>query len=135
MAKPEKMSSREFQAKHVPEYARKTTWSNAKPTVCRIGHRHASQMEARVCGRLTQECDDFPGLGTLYQQARIPLWTLAPGKNDRPLYLTVDFVIVKDGKMVRAIDAKAKGRISRDWRRGAAAFEATYGIKIEEVDK
>jgi len=33
------------------------------------------------------------------------------------------------------VDAKAKGRISRDWKRGAAAAEAATGIKVEEVDR
>lgn len=40
--------------------------------------------------------------------------------------------VVVDRRIVRLVDAKS-GRVSRDWRRGAAACEATYGLKVEEV--
>ena len=131
-----RMTSAEFQATEVPEHAQSTAgrrWSAAKATTCAAGHRHPSKMESRVCARLTAECAREGT--TLYQQARIPLWTLAPGKRGRPLVLSVDFAIVRAGQLVRLVDAKAPGRISRDWRRGAAAAEAATGITIEEVDR
>ena len=132
----ERMSAGEFQAKHVPEHAQSPAgrrWSAATPTECGCGRKHPSKMEARVCARLRAEL----GRGQrLYHNARMPLFVLPPSETGTPHYLTVDFLITRsDGSVWRAIDAKAKGRVSRDWRRGAAAFQSTYGIKIEECDK
>ena len=108
------------------------TATQAKRTVCGGYHSHASKMEARVCDRLRGEIQDGE---RLIQQARVPLWSIAPEIGDRPHYLSVDFIIVRDGKMHRAIDAKSPTRVSRDWKRGALAFEACYGIKIEETNQ
>ena len=105
----------------------KRKWSNAVKTVCNGGHTHASKMEGRVCERLTARAQ-VEGW-TLLQQVRFPL--LAIGK----MYLTVDFVLWRSKVEWHALDAKAASRVSRDWRRGAAAFEATYGRRIDEVDK
>ena len=105
----------------------KRKWSNAVKTVCDDGHTHASKMETRVCQRLTARAR-VEGW-TLLQQVRFPL--LAIGK----MYLTVDFVLWRSKVEWHAVDAKAASRVSRDWRRGAAAFEATYGRRIEEIDK
>lgn len=110
-----------------PRQAR--AWSAARPTTCAGGHRHASRLEAAVCERVTARV--LPGQ-RLLQQLRLPLLTLAPDKRGRPLYASVDFAIVGfGGRIERLIDAK--GRVSREWRRGAAALEAAYGIPVEEV--
>jgi len=132
----ETYTSEEFQRRFVPEHARKRSWSNATPTACDCGRKHASKMEARVCARLRREIDaNILDALTLYQQVRFPLFSLAPNEKGAPHTITVDFVVCSGSHLFRAIDAKAKGRVSRDWRRGAAAFEATYGIRIEECDK
>lgn len=130
--KPAAQFRRELDAK----LKRKTAgrpWSNAKPTDCPHGHRHASGLEAKVCARLTLETRARGQ--TLYHQVRMPLFAMAPDERGRASFLTVDFVLVEAGRMVRAIDAKPKRRKSRDWRRGALAFAATYGIRIEEVER
>lgn len=105
-------------------------WSNAKPTDCAHGHRHASKLEARVCDRLTRTLT--PGQ-VLYQQVRLPLFVLAPNENGRPLYMTIDFAIVEHGLLLRLVDAK--GRKSREWDRGARALTATYGIEVEVISE
>lgn len=104
-------------------------WSTAKPTTCAAGHRHASRLEARVCAQLTAEL--VPPHQTLLQQVRLPLLAVAPDRRGRPLYATVDFVVLEAGRIVRLVDAK--GRVSRDWRRGVAALEATYHMQVEEI--
>ena len=111
----------------------KRPWSSAKRTRCQEGHNHASKMEARVCDRLALLCRHWGY--TLFQQVRLPLWNLAPGKLDRALVISIDFAIVEDGRLRRLIDAKSPTRVSRDWKRGAAAVEACYGIKVEEVSE
>lgn len=75
---------------------------------------------------------EAPKGATVYRNVRLPLFALPPTDAGIPLYLNVDFVVVSDRRIVRLIDAKS-GRRSRDWRRGAAACEATYGLKVEEV--
>lgn len=104
-------------------------WSAAIPSSCPAGHRHASRLEARVCARLALEAraDRL----TLFQQLRVPLLTLAPGPDGRPLYATVDFALVRGGQIVRLVDAK--GRRSREWLRGAAAVHAATGIPVQEI--
>ena len=104
-------------------------WSSAKKKACAQGHAHPSKTEAAVCDRLHLEARVTEA--RVYTQVRLPLLALAPDANGRPLYLTIDFLVVR-GFSKRYIDAKA-GRVSRDWRRGKAAFEVTYG-PIEEVD-
>ncbi len=102
---------------------------NATPTTCDAGHRHASKVEARVCPVVRRAAPDG---ATVYRNVRLPLFALPPTNAGIPLYLNVDFVVVVDRRIVRLVDAKS-GRVSRDWRRGAAACEATYGLKVEEV--
>lgn len=110
----------------------KRKWSNATPTVCECGRTHDSKMEAKVCRRLTLECEARGE--TLLQQVRMPLWCLAPGDKGSALYISIDFVIVVDNRMARAIDAKG-ARKSRDWLRGKRAFESSYGMELEETSK
>lgn len=110
----------------------KKQWSNAKKTACTCGRTHPSKMEAMVCARLRIECV-ASGL-TLYQQPRFALWSLAPDETGKPAYISVDFALVDRGQIVRVIDAKSPTRVSREWRRGALAFESAYGLKIECVD-
>lgn len=107
-------------------------WSSATPTTCPSGHRHASKMEARVCARLTAEC--AASGARLLQQVRFPLLAIGGKTTGKPETISVDFVIVSGGTW-RAIDAKSPGRISRDWRLRTAAFEATYGRRVEETDR
>lgn len=92
--------------------------------------RFGSRMEARVHQRLRAALK--PGQ-RLYCQVRLPLFTIAPEDGGVPMYLTVDFAVVDSVQALRLIDAKGK-RVSRDWRRGAAAAGAWYG-KIEEVSE
>lgn len=105
---------------------------SAKQTTCERGHRHRSKVEARVCARVYADAEQ-DGM-TAYRDARLPLWALPPTDAGIPFYITIDFV-VKDvsGRIARLVDAKS-GRRSREWARGRAAAEATYGIKVEETD-
>lgn len=107
---------------------------SAKPTFCDAGHRHPSKVEARVCGELRTEL-----LGTdlrLFLAPRLPLFAIAPSERGRPLYFTPDFAIVAPGgKMVRIVDAKSGRRRSPEWRRGKSAAEATYGLRVEEIER
>jgi len=119
-------------APSMPAAAEKVTGRshfNATPTTCVLGHRHQSKVEARVCPVVR---DAAPVGATVYRNVRLPLFALPPTDAGIPLYLNVDFVVVVDRRIVRLVDAKS-GRVSRDWRRGAAACEATYGLKVEEV--
>lgn len=127
----ERMTSAEYR-KRVTGATRKG-WSAAIPTPCASGHRHPSKMEARVCERLTAEC----GLlgETLVRQVRLPLFALAPKSNGTAMYATVDFGIVRGGRLARLVDAKNPTRVSPEWARGAAAVQATYGITVEEVSR
>lgn len=107
-------------------------WSAATRTVCAQGHQHASLMEGRVCDRLHLEERAKGLVGTVYRQVRLPLWVLPPDGHGKPYYLTVDFAVIDGRKPNRYVEAKDPRRVSRDWRRGAAAFAASYG-PIEEV--
>ncbi len=102
---------------------------NATPTTCDAGHRHASKVEARVCPVVRAEA---PAGATVYRNVRLPLFALPPTDTGLALFLNVDFVVIVDRRIVRLVDAKS-GRVSRDWRRGAAACEATYNVKVEEL--
>jgi len=104
-------------------------WSAAIATNCAAGHRHVSRLEARVCDRLAPWCASQGYV--LFQQVRLPLFALAPRTNGRPLYASIDFAVLWNGKVMRLIDAK--GRVSREWIRGAAALEASTGVKVEEA--
>lgn len=89
-------------------------------------------MEARVCDRLMIEC--VAQGHALCQQVRFPLLSICPKMSGRPHTICVDFVVVDGRGTWRAVDAKSK-RVSRDWPLRAAAFEATYGRPIAEVEK
>lgn len=112
------------------------TFSNAKPTDCVGGHRHASKMEARVCERLARELE--PG-DHLIQQIRLPILNLYNDHGKVP-YMTIDFAIIAIDVMTgwhikRLIDAKAQGRVSRDWPARKRALELSWGITVEETDR
>jgi hypothetical protein len=106
----------------------KRAWSNAKPTEV-DGIRFPSKTEARVYRRLK---DELVVGERRYCQVRFPLLAIGPVEKLRPLNFTVDFVIVRRDGTWRVIDAKTR-RVSREWARGKAAFEATYNVKVEEV--
>ncbi len=102
---------------------------NATNTTCLLGHAHPSKVEARVCARVHAETT---APRRVYRNVRLPLFALPPTDAGIPYYINVDLVVVEGTKIVRLVDAKT-GRVSRDWRRGAAACEASYGLRIEEV--
>lgn len=107
-------------------------WSNAVKTSCSYNHRHASKMEARVCERLTLECKALKDV--LLQQVKLPILTL-PGEDGRVKSMSIDFVILREGRLYRLIDAKAKGRVSRDWPARKRALELSWHVAVEEVDR
>lgn len=119
---------------------------NAKRTVCEAGHAHPSKAEARVCASVYAEfSEEVAEWGyRILRNVRLPLWSLPPTDAGLPHYCNVDFAIYapheateigfrrkSQGALVALIDAKC-GRRSRDWERGRAAVEATYGIRVEE---
>ncbi len=106
-------------------------WSAAKPCVIN-GRAFASKMEARVFERLSMECAAVPGT-RLFLHVRFPLLSLQPAPNGAPMTFCPDFVIVYPDNQWRVVDAKHPSRVSRDWRRGKAAFEAEYRVAVEEV--
>lgn len=108
-------------------------WSAAKP--CVIGGRSfASKMEARVFERLSTECYARPGT-RLFLHVRFPLLSLQPAPNGAAMTFCPDFVIVYPDNQWRVVDAKHPSRVSRDWKRGKAAFEAEYRVAVEEVQE
>lgn len=108
---------------------------SAKRTHCGV-HWHPSKVEARVCGRLREIYDPARGAaGAIYLQVRLPLLSSSPTDSGRPLYFTIDFAIVAPGgRLVRMVDAKSGRRRSREWLRGKLAAQATYGLRVEEMD-
>ena len=102
-------------------------FSNAKPTDCAGGHRHASKLEARTCERLTLEAKATGW--TLLQQVAFELPTIAPKRPGLRHKIRVDFLLVPPGW--RAIESK--GRESRDFPLRAAAFTTSYGKPLEIV--
>ena len=70
----------------------------------------------------------------------VPLWSAAPtcGAMGRRS-INVDFIcvgLVGDVWQIKwAVDAKPKRRKSREWKRGADAFEASYGFRISEMSE
>lgn len=115
-----------------PPLPKTKKWSNAVKTSCAYSHRHASKMEARVCERLTIECKALKDV--LLQQVRLPILTL-PGEDGRVKSMSIDFVILREGRLYRLIDAKAKGRVSRDWPARKRALELSWHVAVEEVDR
>lgn len=105
-------------------------FATAQPTACALAHRHPSKTEARVCDRLHAQL--LPG-ERLVRQVRLPL-IATPNPDGTLLAMTVDFGIVKDGRLVRLIDAKS-GSASREWLRGKRALEASWHIPVEETDR
>ena len=109
-------------------------WSAAKPTDCPRGHRHGSRIEARFCGIVLAEASAEE---RVFVHARVPLWVLGADAGGRPAsYFTPDFLVLgpgPDGRPVIRRCFDAKGRTSREWRRGRAAFQETYGVEVVEV--
>ena len=107
-------------------------WTLKRPRAAAVptkreGIRFGSKLEADVYVVLTA------GLGSderIYCHPRFPLVSVAPSANGAPLYFSPDFLIVGP-KGWRVVEAK--GRRSRDWERGKAAFVAAYGVEVEEV--
>jgi len=109
-------------------------WSAAKPGACERGHRHDSRLEVRLCGLVHAQA--LPDQ-RVFVHARVPLWALGTDAGGRPAsYFTPDFVVTGPGadgcpEIQACFDAK--GRRSREWRRGRAAFKASYGVEVAEV--
>lgn len=110
--------------------ARKRSHFSAVATTCERGHRHPSKVEARVCAWVYARASEGE---TVYRNVRLPLFALPPTDAGLPHYCNVDFATVKSGRLYWLVDAKS-GRRSRDWERGRAAVEATYGLRVEETD-
>jgi len=93
-----------------------------------------SKLEMRAYVYL--KADRKPGQKLLIHVS-LPLWSSAPtvGVLGRT-HINIDFIFVElvddVWRIVRACDAKPKRYVSRDWKRGKDAFEASYGVKIEE---
>jgi hypothetical protein len=111
---------------------RPSTWI-AVPTEVE-GIKFASKSEARAYQYLKRV---LPEGHILFCQVRLPLMSLAHAKNRRPMYITVDFMICRHTgtkyEWLRAIDSKPPTKVSRDWKRGKAAFESCYGLKLEHI--
>lgn len=71
----------------------------------------------------------------LFREVRYPLLNLASDERGKPVVFTPDFTLIYPDNTVRVIDAKAMKWRSRDWLRGKRAFEAWYGVRVEEVDR
>ena len=95
-------------------------WSNAVPTEM-DDIRFPSRTEARVWRLLI----GLFGRPALRRQVRMPLLA-GETATGVPLAITVDFVVVRNGRPILWIDAKTRRR-SREWARGAAMFTATWG--------
>ena len=149
------MTAAEYRKGLTPQLKKKFGAATKGTTV--DGVRFGTQLEARVYLWLKPQLRSDE---KLLLQLRVPLISDCPrispaGKTG---WLTLDFAIVRAGvlgpfvplaaeptvpgtggccwHMRRAVDAKPKRRQahSRDWRRGARAFLATYGFEIEEVE-
>lgn len=122
----------------VAEYRRlkaggKRPWSNAKKTTCAALHSHPSKVEARVCDRLRDDVLREEGGAKLVRNVRLPL-IASTLFGCVPLSMTVDFAVYSpSGKLLRLIDAKSGRRRSRDWARGKAVLEASFGVTVEEM--
>jgi len=108
-------------------------WSNAIRTACGCGRTHPSKLQARVCARLRLECKATGA--RLYHDVRLPLLSIAPKRSGSPETICVDFVVVDPDGIWHLIDAKAPGRVSRDWRLRTAAVWTTFGREVKEVDR
>ncbi len=102
----------------------KKRWSTAQPVIDPDGARHASKLEKRVYEELVllAKVEGWQ----LFRQVRMPLLGCAPHTHQLPLYLSIDFCLVR-GDEIRFIDAKSEKRRSREWLRGQKALRATTG--------
>jgi hypothetical protein len=129
-----------------PQQAHKL--GRAKPTTV-DNIRFPSATQARVYQRLKLELREGQKM-TL--DTNMPVVATAPTIGRKTPHVRIDFVIwtcvgvlrhsggtcepLSYWRIFRFIDAKPRNREarSRDWHRGKLALEATYGIKVEEVD-
>lgn len=114
----------------------------ATRTPCPCGKSADSAGEARACAFLRALLPTFINekqgiVRSFFHGVRLPLLLLAPTKGGSPHYLKVDFCLKVEGEAPRYFDAKhPTAPQSRDWRRGAAAFEAQYGpIELLWIDE
>lgn len=114
---------------------RSSTYS-AKRTKCSRNHNHPSKVEARVCEAVHLEwCSPHE----VYRNVRLPAWSIGRTDAGIPHYVSVDFAVVEVVPMLHGTifkiaylcDAKL-GKRSRDWERGRAALQTTYGVSVVE---
>lgn len=112
--------------------AAKTVRRRGTRTTCAAGHPHASKWEATCCPRAYAEAERDGCI--VFRAPRLPCFGVGPDPSGQPYYVTPDWALAKDHVVVRIIDAKprAKAARSRDWRRGRALLEASYGVTVEE---
>lgn len=65
----------------------------------------------------------------LFYHPSFPLLAIAPDPDGKAQTFKPDFVIWRDGKIARVIEAK--GRVAKDYQLRAQAFEAVYGVPVE----
>lgn len=100
------------------------------PTCKGAARRFPSKTEARVFGQLVAAF----GHRRVLCQATFPLLVLGPDEHGKPFTFSLDFLVLPDGLQPQLyIDAKSGRRRSPEWRRGKAAFEQTYNVKVREV--
>ena len=110
----------------------RSRYSAVPTTVC--GMRFASKAEANGYLILKARCPRC----VIYRQVRYPLINISPTKTGIPMWFTLDFVVRHSdpehlARCVTYHDAK-RGTRSREWARGRAAFEACYGVTVEEIE-
>lgn len=111
-------------------------WGKAVPTRASDGTRFPSRTQARVYERMLLELK--PGQRLTLDEA-LTLGSLLPPVTRKPPKIRIDFVIRElvgsRWEIVRLVDAKPKRWASRDWHRGKLAAEASYGVRIEEMER
>lgn len=113
----------------------KRRWSNARETTV-DGITFPSRVEARVYQALVAQF----GRDRVVRPRALNLWAVAPDDWRVPLSFRPDFAILASGvvfshrRPTLYVDAKSGKRRSRDWRRGVAAFRASYAEPLYEWD-
>lgn len=117
-----------------PAKGRESVW-RATPTRV-AGITFQSQTQARVFLRVRSEL--LPGQ-RLMLDLRLPLPSLSPLVTRKPWCIRIDFVVWglrgERWEIARLVDAKPSKWKSRDWPRGKAAAESSFGVKVEEAER
>lgn len=105
---------------------------------CLFGHAHDSAGEAEACPVVYARaancgCTTFrPG------RPGLPCFRVAPDDAGRPVYVSVDWVVVNAaGKVVGLVDykgsVKRSVRFDKSWSRGKRIVEAEFGVRVVEL--